>query len=382
MKKFLTYIFFLILPFFVILPLPLYCLWSVGELMPFDSYIHPLNKNQLWGLAYNYYDREYKYFMTEYLKPDVIELGTSRSMQVEENIINNRYSFYNAGGAVQNSEDYLEFIKTLKYDPTLIIIDINQFFFNPKSEKTAKAVYEKPKLTSLMVINGCKRFYDDLLDGKIKLDRLADNNNIGLLARMKLDGFTRTGTRYNDLLFTKIEECVDYNFEDTMSRIRNHDRRFQTCNEADTSVVYHIDAFLKECKKRGIMVIGLLPPFAHKVNEFMKKEKNYQYLSQIYGLLLPSFDGRTQFLFDYTDATKVEGEDYDFQDGFHAGVIINNLIFKDIISKNSQLSDFFVAPELIDSINLEYRKVHPKFHDLPSLFRNQAPKIEQKDDNK
>ena len=100
----------------------------------------------------------------------------------------------------------------------------------------------------------------------------------------------------------------------------------------------------------------------------MKKDGNYQYVLQIYDKLQPLFDRQNFFLFDYTDATKVGGEDYNFIDGFHAGVIVDNLIFKDIISKNEFLSDFFIMPEQIDSINKEYEKVHPRFHDLPSLY--------------
>ncbi len=336
--------------------------------MPFDSYIHRLEKNQLWGLAYNYYDREYKFFMTEYLKPDIVELGTSRSMQVDENIFNKKYSFYNAGGAVQNSEDFLEFVKNLNYTPTLIIIDINQFFFNPNSDKSPKAVYKKPQINVQSVIKGSFSFYGDLIRGKIDFGRLAGNDNIGMLARMKDDGFTRTGFYNYGRIMNDFRAAEDYNIENTMSRIKAHNRRFQPCNVVDMTVVSHIDSFLKECKKRGIMVMGFLPPFAHKTNEAMKKDGNYQYVSQIYDKLLPYFDVESQFIYDYTDATKIGGEDYNYIDGFHAGVIVDNLAFKDIISKNIHLSEFFVTPQQIDSINMEYKKVHPKFHDLPSLY--------------
>lgn len=368
MKKFLLYIFILILPLLVLLPLPIYCLYMVGELKPFDSYIHRLEKDQLWGLAYSYYDREYKYFMTEKLKSDIVVLGTSRSMQIEENIFNKKYSFYNAGGAAQNSQDFLEFVKNLTYNPNLIVIDINQFFFNSKSDKSPKAIYKKPKLNGNTVLKSSLGFYEDLIMGKIDFNRFSANNNIGLLARMKEDGFTDTGFYYYGRIMNNIKDSQDYNFENTMERIKTHSKRFQTCNDVDMSAVNHIDSFLKECKKRGIMVVGFLPPFAHKTNEAMKKDGNYQYVSQIYDKLLFCFDGETQFLFDYTDATKIGGEDYNFIDGFHAGVIVDNLIFKDMISKNEKISNFFVSPEYIDSVNMEYMEKHPKFHDLPSIY--------------
>ena len=375
MKKFLFHIFILVLPYLIIFALPIYCLCVVGELKSFDLYIQPLQKNQLWGLAYNYYDREYKFFMTEYLKPDIVELGTSRSMQVDENIFNKKYFFYNAGGAVQNSEDYLEFIKSLDYNPTLIIIDVNQFFFNPYSEKAEKAVFNKPQLNCRMVINSCIKFYQDLGKGKIKLDKLGCNNNIGLLARMENDGFTRSGTYFNGRLLRNRRVSQDYNFKDTMSRIKSHNRRFQTCNYVDLDAIGHFDSFLKECKKRGIMVIGFLPPFAHMINEVMRNDGDYRYLQQIYEKLLPCFNGKTHYLFDYTDVMSIGGEDINFLDGFHAGVVVDNLIFKDIISRNKLLSKFFVTPEQIDSINMEYINIHPRFHDLPLYKNHQSTKF-------
>lgn len=368
MKRFLLYILFLIFPFIIFLPFPIYCLYVVDELQPFDSYIHKLEKDQLWGLAYNYYDREYKFFMTNELKPDIIALGTSRTMQIDENIFNKKYTFYNAGGAIQNSQDFLEFVKNLNYNPKLIIIDLNQFFFNPNSNKSPKAIYKKPEHNGLTVIKNCFSFYEDLIMGKFNFNRLKGNNNIGLLARMTDDGFTKTGVYNYGRIINNPQSAQDYNFENTMERIKNHNDRFQTCNNVDLSAVEHINSFLKECKKRNLMVLGFLPPFAHKTNEAMKQDGNYQYIPQLFDFLLPFFDGETHFLFDYTDVTKIGGEDFNFIDGFHAGVIVDNLIFKDIISKDNPLSNFFMTTEQIDSVNIEYNKTHPKYHNLPSLY--------------
>lgn len=371
MKHFLLYIAALSFPFLILLPLPIYSLYVVGELKPFSLYIQRLEEDQLWGLAYSYYDREYKYFMTEELKPEIIELGTSRSMQVEANIFKSKYSFYNAGGAIQNPQDYLTFVKALSYNPTLIIVDINHLFFNPKSDKSPKAIYKQPKLTDIPLIYNCIQFYKDLIKGKIVLSKIHGNNNIGMLARMSGDGFTNTGFYNYGRILSNVREAEDYNFANTMSRIKGHNHRFQTCNVADLSVVGHIDAFLKECKKRGIIVISFLPPFAHAINEAMKKDGNYKYQDQIYDHLISCFDGKSQFLYDYTDVTALGGEDDYFLDGFHASVIVDNLFFKDMLIRNEILSKFLVSPEQIDSINMEYKKVLPRFHNLQTSLKKQ-----------
>ena len=40
------------------------CLYKAGELYSFSSYIHPLQQDQLFGLGYSYYDKSYKFHMT------------------------------------------------------------------------------------------------------------------------------------------------------------------------------------------------------------------------------------------------------------------------------------------------------------------------------
>ena len=369
MKKFLIYILILVFPFLIIIPFAIYFLSISGELMVFESYIHRLEKGQLWGLAYSAYDREYKFFMTEELKPDIVELGTSRSLQVDDNIFRKNYTFYNAGNAIQNPQDYLEFVKQLSYNPKLIIIDVNHFFFNSNAEKWPKMVYKKPQLTGQSILQNCSDFYSDLFKGKIVLDSMSVKNHIGMRAIMLDDGFSRSGFYNYGSTIKNPPKAVDYNMGNTLQLINARTDRYQHCNQIDRETIDNYVSFINECKKRKIMVLGFIPPFAHKVIDAMKKDGNYKYIDQIYDNLHPYFDGNTQFLYDYTDATKVGGEDYDFIDGHHAGVIVDNLIFKDIISKNKILANFFVTPEQIDSINLEYGNLHPKFHNLPSVIQ-------------
>lgn len=363
MKKFMGYLLFLTLPFLVFLPLPLYCLCVTGEIKPFDRYLIELDKGQLWGLAYNYYDREYKFFMTEKFEPEILALGTSRSMQIDGNIFNSKYSFYNAGGAVQNPQDYIEFIKRLSYNPKLVIIDLNHFFFNPNSDKSSPAIYKKPELNSLTILKNCINVYKDICLGKIRMVKFS-NEHIGMLAKMECDGFTNTGFYHYGRITNNPVHASDYNFKNSINRIMTHSDRFQTCNIVDLKVVEQIKTFVKECNSRGIKLIGFLPPFSHYVINEMKKDGNYQYINMIYSYLKPSFEGEGNNLYDYTDVSRIGGNDFYFIDGFHAGVPVVNLIFKDIITNDNSLSDFFTTTEKMDSIIIEYKKVHPPFHSV------------------
>ena len=107
------------------------CLYKAGELYSFSSYIHPLQEDQLFGLGYSYYDKSYKFHMTNEVEhPEVLALGSSRIMQVKRSIVSPDYSFYNAGGAIQNARELPLFISKLHDSPKLILVNIDQWWFN------------------------------------------------------------------------------------------------------------------------------------------------------------------------------------------------------------------------------------------------------------
>ena len=87
------------------------CLYKAGEFSSFSSFIRPLQQDQLFGLGYSYYDKAYKFHMTnEVHRPQVLALGSSRIMQVKRPVVNHDYSFYNAGDAIQNARELVLFL--------------------------------------------------------------------------------------------------------------------------------------------------------------------------------------------------------------------------------------------------------------------------------
>ena len=117
-------------------------LYKAGEIRSFSSYIHPLKKDQLLGLGYSYYDKTYKFRMTEeVMRPQVLALGSSRIMQVRQSVVNPEYTFYNAGGAIQSVPELSLFIHKLHDNPKLILLNIDQWWFNrsyPYSNESQK----------------------------------------------------------------------------------------------------------------------------------------------------------------------------------------------------------------------------------------------------
>ena len=178
------------------------------------------------------------------------------------------------------------------------------------------------------------------------------------------DGFSYTGFYHYGRIITNPSLASDYNFKNTTKRIKKHCERFQTCKSVDLNTVDQIKLFIKECHDRNIKVVAFLPPFSHHVLQMMQGDGNYQYLHMIYNHLKPFFQIEGFYLYDYTDVTKIGGEDRNFIDGFHAGVPVTNLIFKDILTQNSSLSSYFTSSENIDSINKEYINNYPSFHNI------------------
>ena len=301
-----------------------------------------------------------------FMQPDVLALGSSRIMQVKENVINNRFSFYNAGGAIMNIYQYKMFMDRLHFSPKLVIINIDQWLFNPyyADQRTTldKKCYQFPRRNFTFQ---CLSLITDTYKGKIDFVKLfdTDNNDIGLSAKINRNGFSHDGSYYYGQLRANPSSSDDYNFVDTFRRIEEGNRNFQYCSAADTTIIEAMDSFLTDCVRRKVAVLAILPPFAPIVYKKMEESGKYHYMNQIIALLSACFEKYPHcFIYDYTDVASMNAQNYDFIDGFHGSEIIYNIILKDIVGKNKELEKYFASTNAIDSINSQYNSKHIRFH--------------------
>ena len=350
--------------------LVLAALYQSGEIRPFSAFIHELSEDQLFGLAYDNYDKAYKFHMTdEVARPQVLVLGSSRIMQVKRSVVSPAYSFYNAGGAIRNAYELPLFIGKLHGQPELIILNIDQYWFNPNfdDERAAfsSSVYDAPKLNPRQFGYKVWLFAVDLLKGKIDLARLLTSKNIGLNAICSENGFAADGTRYPGNMIKEPERQEDYNFQNVLDRIHDGDRRFQYCSDADDTVAEGIDSFLSTCAGRGIKVVAVMPPFAPKVYQKMVETGHYTYLSELYGLLAPVFARyKGCEIFDFTDVTSLGVHNYDFIDGFHGSERIYNQMIREIVNRDSTVASYFVPLSEIDRLDSVYASRHIRYHSI------------------
>ena len=345
-------------------------LYKAGEIRPFSSYIRPLKQGQLLELGYSYIDKTYKFHMTdEVMRPQVLALGSSRIMQVRHFIVSPKYTFYNAGGAIQKVPELSLFINKLHDSPKLILMNIDQWWFNraylDADQPFDPSVYDEPELDILKLGRLICDFYADVVKCKINLKKVFSSDDIGLNAICNDIGFCADGSPNSSDRIIIPEEQDDYNFKNVLERIREGKDRFQYGNQADSTQVRVLEDFLHQCVSRHIKVVAFLPPFAPYVYQRMKELGKYGYMPQLYGMLKPVFDKYEGCSFyDFTDVTDMGAHDYDFYDGFHGSEIIYNGMIRQMVRQDSTLAPFFVSEQEMDRLDSLYISKNRRLHNL------------------
>lgn len=346
------------------------CLYKSGELYSFSSYIRPLQQDQLFGLAYRYYDKSYKFHMTDEVEhPQVLALGSSRIMQVKRSVVSPDYSFYNAGGAIQNVQELPLFIKKLHDSPQLMLVNLDQWWFNrayiEEDQPFSPSVYDEPAFEFSKLGRFVCDFYTDLIMGKIDLGKVFSSHHIGLNAICNENGFAADGSRYQGDMIVAPELQEDYNFKNVLERIQNGHQRFQYGDKADSSMVSAVDDFLSLCVARKIKVAAFLPPLAPFVWQRMQETGKYGYMSQLYKMLQPVFDKHEGCsLYDFTDVTAMGVHNYDFDDGFHGSENIYNGMIRQMVCQDSTLAPFFVPEQEMDRLDSIYISKNIRYHSI------------------
>jgi hypothetical protein len=285
------------------------------------------DESVIFGLAYSNPDIEYKVENVLQKRPEILVIGTSRTMQFTASSFDG--SFYNAGGVVNKISQIpvlLEYLKEQGYIPKTIILGLDQYFFNEAwdpvsydhdfAERIANhGISFKPNPTKIL---------QDAFKGKIRVGKLIISKNIGINARMNKNGFRGDGTYYYGGL---IENGIslDKDFNDTYSRICNGDRRFEFSDHINTKAIEEFRKVALFCGKNDILLLSFLPPYAPSVWKKMEETGKYRYIGEIYPALQASLSGvNNQYVFDLS--CMADSNDPDFFDGFHGNASIYTMI--------------------------------------------------------
>jgi hypothetical protein len=334
-------------PIFLCIFIPsFYVAYNSGELLTVDEIATVQQRDDiLVGTAIQNIDSQFKFITTKKLKPNILALGTSRVMQFRREYFTDDILFYNAGGAVASLPQYIDFIAQMETYPELILVGLDQYYFNENWAKknSSNITYQDNYNFMRIIINTFKM----LLKRKISINQTYQYiTNIGLTAKIYGDGFSKDGSYFSNFSNRILNNPdSDYSkspldrFIDTTERIDAGNRRFEYGSEIYEKSIEQMSKLLKECSKHDIEVIAFIPPFAPYINTILKESSNYAYMEKIYPTLLPVFNNYGYELYDFTESSDFS-DDTMYFDGFHGNEETYHHILYLLKDKNSSLAKY------------------------------------------
>lgn len=366
MKKFLRrFVKFSAVPLIFLL-VPLYIILASKETLSLGEVIRKQKQDSsvLVGCSLTYIDPYLKAEKSRMLQPDILVLGTSRTMQFRRSFFNPAFSFYNAGGGVAHIHEFLPFLKYTEVKPKVLIIALDQYFFNPHWETLTipPCSYEYNNSATTILLQNLFQLYRKIGTGKIDWSRLHDSKNIGLLAKIEGDGFRDDGSYFYNQLIKKPFKSPDYCFKDTYHRIEEGRSRFEYGEVVNGEFVEILGELLAYCYQNSIQVVAYLPPYAPAVWKYMTQSEEYKekyhYLTQIYDSLRPLFEKYHYVLFDFSDGGLVGSRDAEFIDGFHGSEKTYLRMMVEMKRKEETISKFIRDTTELNQLIIEYPDIN------------------------
>lgn len=317
----------------------LYDLYTKNELyvggIPQIMECHKSTTPCLVGTKYtNPYPFE-KLLMVADLKPEILILGTSRVMQFRHQFFKNK-SFYNAGGGIKSLPEIKRFLNDKRiqnYSPKILILGLDQNFFNYNWDKVEgepldfdekqNIDYSSMRYLISQILPGILR---DIYNRKVNYASFFEKtindgiNRIGYTAHWDQSGFLNDGSyHYGVALRDQMKSTYyDYKFKQTYERINNSSDGFEYGTEINANALKLLDEILTLCKKRGIEVIGFLPPYADEILNYMLQfNENYEYIRKLPGELISIFAKHKFTFLDATSNSSLGSALSEVTDGYH-----------------------------------------------------------------
>lgn len=250
---------------------------------------------------------------------DLVAIGSSRVLQFKSEFFAD--SFFNLGYLVGTPKQTLELIRDKKIHNKTIIISLDQWAFNKEWAKNQGA-FIKPSQTSFFKSSvSAGRLIDIIKLKLLPIQNSSDILKIGAGANISLDGIISDGSYYYGKIYhgllTNNQNLVgeDYNFSNTIERIKQGNRRFEYGTECDLIALKDFEDLVRYNKQNGNRVIYFFPPFAPTIQNLLKSE-NYTYIAQSAEKINQIAKENNVSFFDYTF---MKSTDAMYIDGFHGG---------------------------------------------------------------
>lgn len=350
MKRFLQLAAAFLAPVLLVTALFYIVLVRTHEITPTETILERSAQGgvSLIGLAYRDDTRSYKHTVAGEVAPEVLVLGTSRSMQFRGQFFDTD-SFYNAGGGVAYLTEVQYFLSTLPKEalPKHLLLVLDQYFYNTTwssvdvGREPAAYTCEQPNRRFAL-----RRAMMDYCDGKYSLlQALQTPDDVyGLSAVGRSAGFYGDGSYSYGAAVEHPEKSSDYLFKDSLSRISLGVSRFEYGDMPDETMLEYTEFLLRWCEQNQIQVTAILPPYAPTVWQAMQDSGHYAYIDGILPALEPLFARYGGEIFNYSFLP--ETQDAQYIDGFHGSDRVYAVVCARLARDSALMGRYFDADAL------------------------------------
>ncbi len=167
---------------------------------------------------------DYKLNLFNQLNPNVVAIGSSRSMQVRTSFF--KTNFVNFGGTV-NSIAELDYVTSrlikLETKPSIVLIFADIWWFNEKFQNP-RSTFIPPNQLNYLTLPNTRLLIKPILKNGVVINK---DRRLGFGAVYQNQGYDSSGSFHYVSLVTGEKPSTDFRFQDTFKRIDTGTNRFE-----------------------------------------------------------------------------------------------------------------------------------------------------------
>lgn len=281
------------------------------------------------GKAYTDTDNTAVFYKTELVRkknPEIITLGSSRTMEFRKEFFARPKSFVGASFSAANAEQFEGFIHDLPPSVRVIVLGLDHRIFRadyvpvvPNGAMTIK------KMISDFFVFHWRWIYYDYVRGRFTLSSLLKRNfnsgNIGLSALLDGNGYRGDGSYsyQKKLTHPDRKKLLDAEIQYYLDALKNDRDSYEYDSDISKASIEAIGRALSAAKEKDITVIGFLPPYSHLLyTEMFSREDEYQDSAlKLPKALMAVFNQYSYRLYDFSDDRVLGGSKHEYIDPDH-----------------------------------------------------------------
>lgn len=299
----------------------------VGDTIAIDLQIQ---ENALYGSALTDDVGFLKYGIISRTKPEIIALGTSRSLEFRAPFFKDTtfYTTGRLGDSVDEMEKVFDRICN-DYIPKIVIFAVDWDWMNPHTRYGIEPpVFEEKNVLSNRWYLYQGLYYMFWKNEKVRAqmmrpeikerDLIGNRPTIGLSAGGKNEGYRSDGSyQYGEFILHP--KNTTERFEDTHRRIQKGYDRFERADHIDEAQLLKLASFIHKMQERGSHVLVVLPPFPNEIYQaFMASEGHRDFMLQFERGVRDLCAEQNVPFYDFTNMAWLGAPDEEALDGFHA----------------------------------------------------------------